>query len=88
MSIYGGFRTHKVQTGTTGDLDRHGAYTHLEVEAATNTLFYPNALLDDGQPNPRQPDGIPIKAGVTRIILMQVYNWKADAAVTVVAYRM
>lgn len=83
-----GFRSHKVITGTTGVLDRQGAFIYLEVTSATDTLFYPNINDVNGNIAPAGSDGIPLKAGVTKIIPMAVYNFKADAAVTVVAYRM
>jgi hypothetical protein len=85
-----GFRSHKVITAQTfGVLDTHGAYIYLEVDSATDTLFYPNAINPTtGDPVAAGVDGIPIKAGVTKVVPMAVYNFKADAAVTVVAYRM
>lgn len=81
-----GYRQHIVKTGLTGFLSRSGAVHRVEVDAAADTMFYPNAFEDDGT-TPRPSDGIPIKAGVTRVIPMQIYNYKADASVTVVAYR-
>lgn len=82
-----GFRTHLVATGIEGDLSRYGEILYAEVDADVDTLFYPNPMMLDGTPKPVAPDGIPIKAGVTRCIPMALYNFKADAAVTVVAYR-
>lgn len=84
-----GFRSHKVvENATEGVLDTHGAYLYVEVTAATATKFYPNPMLADGKTaNPQAPQGIPIAAGQTRHIPMAVQNFKADAAVTVVAYR-
>lgn len=89
--MYGtaGFRSHKVfENVTEGVLDTHGSYLCVEVTAAAATKFYPNPKLADGQKdNPQAPQGIPIAAGQTRLIPMAIQNFKADAAVTVVAYR-
>lgn len=83
-----GYRGHKVVTATSsGLLSRSGAFHRLEVDSATDTLFYPNALDDALNAVTPPVDGIPIKAGVTRVIPMQVYTYKADAPVTIVAYR-
>lgn len=83
----GGFRGHKVVTGTSGVIDRAGALHRVEVDSAVDTLFFPNALDDKGVERMVPIDGIPIKAGVTRVIPMQIYSYKANATVTVVAYR-
>lgn len=84
-----GFHNHKVITGTEGIVNIHGAYKMVEVTSATDTLFYPNAFsfTEDGAlGNPRQSDGIPLTAGITKAIPMALYNFKADAEVTIVAY--
>jgi hypothetical protein len=89
MSIYGGFRSHKTFVAqSNGTLDTHGAYVMAEVTSAVDTNFYPNPFDANGDPVVSPPDPIPLKANVTRTIPMQLYNFKADAAVTVVAYRM
>jgi hypothetical protein len=84
-----GFHTHKVVTGTEGDISGRGYFKMVEVTSTVDTLFYPNAFNynEDGTfSHPKHSDGIPIKAGVPKVIPMAVYNFKADAAVTVVAF--
>jgi hypothetical protein len=57
----------------------------LEVtnEGAATTKFYANDNPKEGH----RAQGIPIAAGATRQIPLQVYWFTADSAVTVVAYK-
>lgn len=78
-----GFRGVEVMEGVTkGDFGRNIPFL-MEVTSAVDTKIYIND-------NPQQgyiAQGIPLKANVMRTIPMQVYWFKSDAAVTVVAYR-
>lgn len=88
--IPAGFRSHKtIANATEGKLSDSGEYLLVEVTNAgdSDTNFYPNVTLPNGQPNPAGSDPIPILAKSTRQIPMAVYNFKSDAVVTVVAYR-
>ena len=78
-----GFRSHKVVTGTSGTLGTQ--YLHIEVtnDGGSAILFYPNDFPEQGRP---ATEGIPVKAGATRIIPMTCYNFTASGTVTVVAY--
>lgn len=85
-----GFRSNKVFENVPANqlttIDNYGAFLQVEVtnDTAGTVKFYPNQFEGQGH----KGDGIPIKAGQTRIIPMAVYNFKADGVVTVVAYRM
>ena len=82
-----GFRTVKVlEEVTEADLDQSGAYVFLEVtnNGTSDVKFYVNDFAHQGV----KEQGIPIKAGTTRVIPMQIYKFRATGPVTVVAYRM
>lgn len=83
-----GFRTYKVINYTSGlyELDPKGSFVYVEVTAGADDItfqanIFPEHGLADG-------GGIPIKAGETRKIPLQLYNFQASGACTVVAYRM
>lgn len=80
-----GFRSHKVLVGTEGTLGTQ--YSLIEVTNGTgaDVLFYLNDFPESGHP---ATDGIPIKAGTTRVIPMICHNFTASGIVTVVAYGM
>lgn len=82
-----GFRLVKVlENVQSGELDRSGSYTYLEVSNLTGATVYfrPNRDVQQGHVPPAQ--SIPIPANSTRVIPMIVYNFTATGDVTVVAY--
>lgn len=90
-----GFRSCVVKLASTGDvLDMGGAVLMVEVtnNGGTDTKFYPNGLTTDPTDptyaGTYQGSGIPVKAGQTRQIPMQVRTFRADAVVDVVGFRM
>lgn len=82
MAQYYGFRAVEVLTAvTTNDFGRNTPYV-MEVTASVDTKIYINDNPDGGF----KAQGIPLKAGVMRIIPLQTYWFTSDAAVDVVAY--
>ena len=80
-----GFRQHKVIIGTSGSIGTPYIYMEVTNDTGADVLFYLNDFPEGGHP---ATDGIPIKAGTTRSVPMECYNFTASGTVTVVAYGM
>ena len=85
MKGVAGFRQHKTITGVSGTLGAQYTTTEVTNSTGDDILFYVNDFPGGGHP---ASDGIPIKAGTTRIIPMIIYNFTSSGIVTVVAYGM
>jgi hypothetical protein len=83
-----GCRSVKVLAGvTSGTLGGQYILSEVTNAGASDVLFYPNDFPNQGHPANGVPDqGIPIKAGETRVIPMIIYNFTTTGKVTVVAY--
>ena len=83
-----GFRDVQVFSNVvSGSLATVSQYIEVTNSNATDTIIYLNDFPEQGHPTlDIASKGIPIKAGTTREIPMQVYNFSATNAVTVIAY--
>lgn len=81
-----GFRQYKTLLNTTsGDIGTQWLCVEVTNNGSFDVLFYANDYPEQGHP---ATDGIPIRAGETREIPLQVLKFTATGPVDVVAYGM